>query len=136
MYTHLVNCNPLFVPQLTTRVDLNRYSDKIIQAADRFECWFNDKLVGLVAIYLNDSARKIAYITNVSVEREHMGKGLAKQLVLQSIERAVKLSFEHVHLEVSGTNHAALGLYKSLGFKIMEETTVETYKLGLEIKYR
>jgi ribosomal-protein-alanine N-acetyltransferase len=134
VYNHLVCCNLLFKPALTERVDLDNYVDKIINHASRFEAWFGDRLVGLVAVYVNDVSLKTAFITNVSVEREHQGMGIAKKLLLQSIKKVILLKFEEVQLEVSGENKVALKVYQELGFKVIDETIKDKIKLALKIK--
>ncbi|QOI97868.1 MAG: GNAT family N-acetyltransferase [Flammeovirgaceae bacterium] len=133
VYEHLVKCNRSFIPALNSRVDIKLYTEKIMNGAVRFEAWFNDRLIGLVAVYLNDNTRKVAYVTNVSVEPVHTGKGLAKKLVMRSIKRASQMSFEQLQLEVSVNNQPAVNLYKDLGFKKIEDTTDESYKLALKL---
>lgn len=134
VYNHLAHCNTMFVPALDSRVNLDDYSEKIMRFAIRFEAWFGTRLVGLVAAYLNDTTRKIAYITNVSVEQAHTGRGLAKHLLQNCIDKAIHLGFEQAQLEVSARNHAALNLYKSLGFTIINESTEYTSKLARTLK--
>lgn len=134
VYNHLVRCNLLFNPPLDTRVDLYSYANKIVNHASRFEAWLDGTLVGLVAVYFNDASLNSAFITNVSVEQAHQGKGIAKKLLLQSIKKAKELTFRYVYLEVSEQSAAALKLYQALGFSLAEETLKDKLKLVLHLK--
>jgi GNAT superfamily N-acetyltransferase len=73
----LVRCDADFVPQLSSRVAIPGYAEKITMNAARFEAWADDTLCGLVAAYCNDVERGSAYVTSVSVLHEYQGKGIA-----------------------------------------------------------
>src|SRR5690349_14652885 len=82
---HLLLCDQLFTPPLSSRVSIEEYAKKIELNALRFEAWDCDQLVGLVAIYMNDEKKSEAFITNVSVLDEYRGRGVATQLLTQGI---------------------------------------------------
>jgi ribosomal protein S18 acetylase RimI-like enzyme len=113
---HLLSCDADFVPPLSGRVEINDYARKIAGKAARFEAWSDGRLVGLVAAYCNDPEKRIAYITSVSVLRESTGKGIAKSLMRQCIERIKALGMHQVSLEVASVNLPAIGLYEKSGF--------------------
>lgn len=117
---HLSRCDADFVPPLTGRVEIKDYAKKIAAKAARFEAWSDSTLVGLVAAYCNDSERRAAYITSVSVLQEWQGKSIASQLMERCIGHAKKLGFERIELEVDSQNIGAVKLYEKMGF-IMSE---------------
>lgn len=131
--SHLILCNNLFVPPLQVKVDIHEYSQKLESLATRFEAWFNSELIGLVAVYMNDPLRKIAFITNVSVDNRHTGKGIARQLLTNCIRSSVENEFYTVELEVSKGNIKAIELYQTLGFNFLEETPNDSVKLALRL---
>ena len=112
---HLEECNNSFVPLLSERVDIDEYSAKIADKAVTFEAWEKNKLVGLVAAYINKDLLTV-FITNVSVLKQYAGKGIAKQLMVRCIEYVCKNSFKNIQLEVSKNNTKAISLYKGLNF--------------------
>lgn len=114
---HLTNCDPYFVPPLTSKVSIMDYSTKIVSNAVRFEAWDNQRLAGLVAAYLNEEKKESAFITNVSVLIEYGGKGIAKKLMELCSSKARDLGFKYMMLEVSSSNVTAQYLYKRLGFE-------------------
>lgn len=117
--THLNHCNNQFVPALSTRVSLEIYAKKIAEYATIFEAWVDQKLIGLVAMYLNE--KKHGYITNVSVYHEYGGKGIAKQIFINLVEYTNLNNITEIKLEVSAKNTAAIILYKGFGFESIEE---------------
>jgi ribosomal protein S18 acetylase RimI-like enzyme len=118
IYNHLELINHLFLPPLDSYVNLKTYSLKIHKSAIKFECWEDKKLIGLVAVYLNDKESKRGYITNVSILDNYTGFGIASLLIARSIKKAKELGFNYIDLEVFKNNINALNLYKKLGFLV------------------
>jgi ribosomal protein S18 acetylase RimI-like enzyme len=133
---HLRCCDSDFVPPLSNRVEIDSYAQKIVNNALRFEAWDNDMLVGLVAAYCNDSARHIAYITNVSVLHERLGQGIATQLMSLCVEHIAELGFERIELEVDSANSKAIKLYEKNGFitdGVRDQATLMHINIGKDI---
>lgn len=57
-----------------------------------------------------------AEVNNVAIAPPHRGKGLGRVLMAGLLDMARLLGCQRVNLEVRAGNHAALGLYQSLGF--------------------
>ncbi len=129
--THLNHCNNQFVPALSTRVSLEAYAKKLAHYAILFEAWVDEKLIGTVAMYLNE--QKHGYITNVSVYNEYGGKGIAKQIFVNLIEYTKANNISEIKLEVSAINIAAINLYKNFGFESIEEKNNQIIMLKKEI---
>lgn len=113
---HLSCCDPYFFPPLSSKVNIQDYATKLISHATRWEAWDNDKLVGLVAGYLNDFNKEYAFITSVSVLQEYNLKGIASKLISQFIRLAKEMGFIKIGLEVANDNREAKNLYKKLNF--------------------
>lgn len=113
---HLLQCSELFSPVLGSYVNISEYSKKIRDHAVTIEAWSSNELIGLVACYLNDYNTLEGYITNVSVIRECQGKGIAKQLIKNTIEVALNKNFNTLRLEVEVDNNLAIELYKQTDF--------------------
>jgi ribosomal protein S18 acetylase RimI-like enzyme len=113
---HLKACDQSFEPPLHTYANIESYAEKISRNADRIECWHDNDLIGLVAIYLNDLKSKKGFITNVSVLAEFSKRGIAQKLLQLAIQRAKEKGFTCVELEVNQQNLKAIGLYEKLGF--------------------
>ncbi len=113
---HLRHCASSFVPPLDSRVEIGAYAKKLFDRAACFEAYVAHALVGLVGVYLNDSAEPAAFITNVSVLPSYQGQGIAVHLLAECIEQARALGFVRVELEVGRANAPAIGLYSRMGF--------------------
>ena len=70
---HLLICEKTFIPKLSAFVDIKDYSNKIFNKAVRFECFDEEKLVGLIAAYKQEEL----YITNVSTDPNYIRRGIA-----------------------------------------------------------
>lgn len=112
---HLNECNNNFKPALEHRVNISEYSKKIFGNAVTFEAWSNKRMIGMIAVYFNPSD-KSAFITNVSVIKEFMGKGIAKELLRNCLVYSSENMYTEIKLEVNKENHSAIELYRSLNF--------------------
>ena len=124
---HLVNCNETMCPRLDKRVIIQDYAGKIHELAVTFEAWLDHTLVGLVAAYFNDMITKTGYITDVSVMKDYMGRGIASELMKMCIGYAKETDFRRIQLEVYKDNSSAIHLYRKFGF--LEYSTRGDYML-------
>ena len=56
------------------------------------------------------------HVTNIAVQKQHMGKGLGRHILSHLEQTAKEQGCFMITLEVRQSNAAALGLYKSFGF--------------------
>jgi len=113
---HLKKCDHSFQPILTKRVNIEEYARKIFDRATTFEAWHARILVGLLAAYFSNNPERSAFITNVSVLEDFMGKGIASRLLNECKEYALQENFGEIRLEVHKVNVRAIGLYRKLSF--------------------
>ncbi len=114
---HLSKADEQFIPPLSSKVDIEKYVKKICSHAVRLEAWSEDHLIGLLAVYLNNNAGGVAFITNVSVTGGFQGQGIATRLLEDCMEMARKSGFRKVILEVSSDNLGAMALYRKFNFE-------------------
>ncbi len=60
------------------------------------------------------------YINNVAVDPSYRGQGISRLLMEALIEAAREKGVKDLYLEVRVSNSIALGLYRSLGFKMID----------------
>lgn len=70
-------------------------------------------------------------IQNVGVHPEHRGRGLGRALLQHALQGYRLAGALRVDLEVTAKNHAAVGLYRDLGFRIIR-TKVRTARQPVE----
>lgn len=124
---HLIRCNARFVPPLSSRVDLPAYAKRLFDKASRFEAWFDNQLIGLVAVYFETSQDHAAFISNVSVEEGYLGRGIASMLLEHAITRAGTMRSHSISLRVYAANAAARNLYAKYGFQPFPDGTDQIF---------
>jgi ribosomal protein S18 acetylase RimI-like enzyme len=128
----LQRCDASFVPPLSSRVELAAYARKIASHALRLEAWRGAEPVALLAMYCNDLARGIAYITSVSVAPGCTRCGIGSTLLAEAIRRARAAGMHQIVLEVDAGNGPALRLYQQHGFGATSSATPIRMSLDLE----
>jgi 2-polyprenyl-3-methyl-5-hydroxy-6-metoxy-1,4-benzoquinol methylase/GNAT superfamily N-acetyltransferase len=118
---HLTLCSADFSPPLATRVDVPAYAVKLHGAATTYEAWYDDTLVGLIAIYRNEATRA-AFITSVSTVSSFRRLGLARNLLTEALRDLDRGGYSPIELEVDRRSDGALKLYRSLEFSEAEPT--------------
>ena len=127
---HLNECSKNFIPELSSYVDISEYSKKIYNKSKRFEAYCQNKLIGLIAIYIN---KDDSFITNVSVSQNFTGKDISQNL-LNNCKKFIKnLNHHHsIFLEVKLENFRAIKFYKRHSFFIVENNE-DNYKMQLKL---
>ena len=57
-------------------------------------------------------------VSGISVDKEHRGRGVGKQLMLKGVEWAKSAGIQRIELKVFANNQPAIGLYESFGFEM------------------
>ena len=105
-----------FIPSLSDQVDIEVYATKICDHAQTIEAWQENRLIGLLAVYLNNAKYSSAFITSISILKSFHGVGIAKKLMHDCIDLATHSNFEEVSLEVNLENGRAISFYLKIGF--------------------
>ena len=77
----------------------------------RFEAHYNDTLVGLIALYL-DNENNTAFITNVSVYPKFIGTGIGYTLLTNCKMYIKRKKINKLSLAVRNNNSLAINFYK------------------------
>lgn len=121
LYNLLLSCDNFFIPKLSEKVNIEKYSEKLFTRAVNFEAWENDNVIGLISMYVNDEKISFGYITNVSVENKYLNKGIASKLLKNCIEYAKIKKLRCIKLEVNRNNISALKLYEKFNYKVYQD---------------
>lgn len=109
--------------QLLTGVDFKTYLAKLTELAEITGTFIQDRCRGFVAFYCNDVESKNAFITLLLVDPRDRGLGVGRGLMLCALMLMKSRGFETCKLEVKKSNQAALCLYQSLNFRMVEDRT-------------
>jgi ribosomal protein S18 acetylase RimI-like enzyme len=121
IFCHLNECDLDFIPSLSSRIDIETYSNKIRSNAVTIEAFCDDNLIGLLAVYVKKDEISDSYITNVSVVKEYWGKGIGSSLLHHCITFLQNHHIKGVTLEVNSENIVVQRFYKKSGFNIVGE---------------
>lgn len=113
---HLRRTNNFFSPPLDSYVNIDDYAYKLYEKALTFEAWDSDKLIGLAAAYFNNYSSKNIFFTNLSLEIDYQGIGIATELFKCLLEMAKEKGFETITLEVKKTNDKVYSFHIKNGF--------------------
>jgi len=111
--SHLLECCDHFIPPLNTYVDIETYSQKILDKSCRFEFFEDGILRGLVAMYVNETG---GFITNYSVSPESIGRGISSKLLDLVVKYSKENSLKELDLSVNESNLRAIKFYEKSGF--------------------
>lgn len=106
----IVNVDHLFIPKLSTEIDIIEYSKKLQKQANCILLYENSKIAAFLFYYILDANEIAVYITMISSIKKGCGSLIYHELV-------TTVSPKFVRLEVDTQNHDAISFYKKLGFK-------------------
>lgn len=125
-----------FPVNLSDKVDLKQYTDKLLKKATICYKENNSIITGVVAGYTDNLENGIAYIALVGVIDSERKKGIANNLICDFITICKKKSIKGVHVYTDKTNSKAIAMYKGLGFdymKIKDEPRPDDVHFYLEL---
>ncbi len=117
---HLKACDTLFVPNLSSYVDIECYAEKLFEKAVKIEYFEENELLALLAFYVN-LENNLCFITNVSVDESLKGKKIGDSLLLQLNKFCVENNITKIQLEVRKENNKAIYFYKKHSFALLKE---------------
>lgn len=92
---------------LKSRVDLNQYSQKLAEHSYTVLLKDENRVLGVAAMYINDSENKAAFITLIGIRSQFQKSGYGSILLQHCIEKAVEAGMKKIRLEVDNDNPKA-----------------------------
>lgn len=120
LFSYLELLDSVFVPNLSTKVDLSIYSKRVSEKAFSRALKYKGEFAGLYIVYINDHIKKEAYLTCIGVLEKFKGLGLSYILIDDIIKKSIDNGMKTIRLEVDQINHRAIRFYEKNGF-IKEE---------------
>ena len=118
--THLKKCDYLFVPNLSSYIDIESYAEKLFYKAHRVEYFENQELLAVLAFYKNIEA-SLCFITNISVDEKMKGKQMGQNLLNKLITYCLENNINQIQLEVRKENNKAFNFYIKNNFVLIKE---------------
>jgi ribosomal protein S18 acetylase RimI-like enzyme len=89
-----------------------------------------DGEVGAAAVAWLDDASKIGEFEPVGTRPQHQRKGLGKAILLRGLAKMRERGMTTAMVGTNATNHAAIALYQSVGFTIVNKMTPYVFEPG------
>ena len=118
---YLAECDRDFYEPLSSRVNLEEFSQKLSQLSTTFVLYKHGVIAGLVCAYFYQPDSHKGFITLVHTKQEFRGQHLASLLVETVKEYAQSQNFATIELFVSKQQTSAFQLYLRHGFAIVSE---------------
>ena len=83
----------------------------------------NNKIIGFISFYCNNTDNRTAFISLIAVLPEYTKKGFGKKLMEEAFEYCKNKEMKYIRLEVKKNNINALTFYQKFGFKIEKSET-------------
>jgi len=115
----------IFLPPLSSRVDIKKYARKLSEKAYIVYAGKNEDL-GHCAFYINE--RGIAFISSFGVRKEFQQNNIGSMIMRKAKEVCLHMRCKEITLETHKENGRAVYFYKKHGFEIAEES-MEWYKM-------
>jgi ribosomal protein S18 acetylase RimI-like enzyme len=107
----------LFPTPLSAKESLRVLAEKLLVYGILCPEFDNEKMVGLVAGYIENTVNNLGYISVVSVLPVKQGEGIGSKLVKKFLSIAKKKGLRGVNLYCDSRNDRALKMYDRLGFE-------------------
>ncbi len=118
--------NNEFTPTLKDRLilksdvrTLKEYAIKLSTKGEISICTEKDEIIGIITFYANDPIGKIAYIPFIGISPKYRSQGVARSLLIFSINEITKLGFLQINVETWLNNTKAINMFTSFGFDKM-----------------
>lgn len=115
-----------FLPSLLSRIANNNeefsvkdYIHKLNAYGDLFLFIDKDEIMGVVALYSNDTINHTAYIPVLFVHPEFNGRGIANALLQKVKETSALNKMKWIRVNTWQKNEGAIRLYEKNGYKII-----------------
>jgi ribosomal protein S18 acetylase RimI-like enzyme len=122
-----------FFESLSSRVNIQEYSQKLHKNATHFTLYDNNKLVGFSPCYFNDEAKDIVYISSLTIRKGYRGLGFGSELIKYIKKHANKNGFLNIVVSVHCDNKISINFYKKNSFNLLDKNN-ETKVCSLKYK--
>lgn len=113
----LIAADRLFPVALSEKTRLSDYAEKLYTQADISAEIINGKIISMVAGYTANTVNNLAFVSMAATLPEYQGKGYARKVLADFIEKCEEKNTDGVHLYAAEYNISAMRLYTTLGFR-------------------
>ena len=116
IYDFFIEIDNMFPESISSRVDVKNHVKKIINLGIAIVAVDNNRIIGIVTGYVNDTKNNQAFLSTLCVINEYQRKGVAQNLLLLFTECAIKEAMHSILLYTDPRNEKAILFYQKNGF--------------------
>ena len=118
-----------YFEKLSDRVDIDEYSEKLLESSVLFTLRNDVDLIGLSPCYFNNVDEKIGYISSLTIKDGYRGKKLGSEMIKQIQQYAIARQFNTVMVKIHYDNHISRNFYIKNGFFDFIEDQENSFRL-------
>ena len=118
-----------YFEKLSDRVDINEYSEKLLESSVQFTLRNDVDLIGLSPCYFNNVEEKIGYISSLTIKDGYRGKKLGSEMIKKIVQYAKTRQFNTVMVKIHYDNHISHNFYIKNGFFDFIEDQENSFRL-------
>lgn len=116
----LFEMDEYFIPNLSDRVCINNYAEKLSEKAETLFVLFDGVVIASCSVYCNAN---FAYISSFAVKKQFSGMHIGSLMMQTILNKCTELGFHEVRLEVFIANESAIQFYNHHGFQQFEKSS-------------
>ncbi|MEC3907601.1 GNAT family N-acetyltransferase [Tamlana sp. 2201CG12-4] len=132
LYEFISSQEHYFEPNLSYKVNLRDYAEKLSNLATVNICFYESKIVGVCAFYCTPDIYDYGFLSFLSVESTYRNRGIAKKMVQDMIEHCRHFGMKTLKSS-TWKSSKAMRMYMNLGFKATYSLKDESVLLDLEL---
>ena len=102
----------------------NWFDQRMLETTQTFGVWSraeddanSQELIAIAGVHVFSTTYRVAALGNIAVHKDHRGRGLAGRVTAALVQSLLAEGIEHIGLNVSASNAAAVACYTKLGFE-------------------
>lgn len=118
-----------YFEKLSDRVDINEYSEKLLESSVQFTLRDDVDLIGLSPCYFNNDKEKVGYISSLTIRDGFRSKKLGSQMIQHISEYAKRQQYNSIMVKIHYDNHISHNFYIKNGFFDFIEDQENNFRL-------
>lgn len=124
--------NASFPVSLSEKTQIDEYTKKVLRLGLVMKMEQNQKIIGVITGYVNDTVTGNGYISVLGVSEHHRGKKIGSRLLQAFIDQARIEGMKKLSLFTHKENHNALNMYLNHGF-FPDDNIIKNYSYDIAL---
>ena len=126
-FTFLKKVDHLFIPKLSSTLNMKDYARKLSEKAISFTVYDGDELISFAVCYFNDQQSQIGYITMLVTMKAYQKQGIASKLIVNLANYGKINNYKQIQLEAYKD---LVAFYNKRGFSVISKKLDSSYMMS------